>query len=89
MNKPPRTGGASSPEERKRRAKVHNERIKMRANAFNALGVALVAAAFVFPVIRDGNPSALLEWRTWIWVFAGVGLHFVGSAYLDGMRSED
>lgn len=74
---------------RKFQAKVHNERVKMQAGALNALGVALVGAAFVFPVIRDDNPAALLEWRTWVWIVLGAGLHRLGVAYLGTMKPED
>ena len=77
------------PGERKHKAKVHNERVKMRAGAMNAIGVALVAAAFVFPVIRDDDPSALLEWRTWIWIVLGFVAHQAGATYLGRMKRED
>ena len=61
----------------------------MRANALNAIGIAFVASAFIFPVIRDGDIAALLDWRTWTWAILGVGLHQYGLYYLGFMKSED
>ena len=68
---------------------MHNERVKMRAGAFNAFGIALVGAAFVFPVIRDEDLAALLELRTWVWIFLGGGLHLLGVRHLGTMKRED
>ena len=53
------------PAQARRRAKIHNERFKMQASALNALGIAFTGAAFIFPVIRDGNLAALMDWMTW------------------------
>ena len=75
--------------QRRRAAKVHNERVKMRAGAANAVGVAIVASAFIFPVIRDNDPGALLTVRTWVWIAVGGLLHWVATRYLDALRSED
>ena len=61
----------------------------MRAGSLNTLGIALVASAFVFPVIRDNNLGALLEARTWIWIFAGGGLHIWAGATLGSLKAEE
>ena len=67
------------------RAKIFNERLKTIAGAANAIAVALVGAAFVFPVIRDQNPSALLEFGTWVWIAAGLGLHLLVLVLLEAV----
>ena len=73
----------------KLRARVFNERIKMFASALNALAVAFVGAAFVFPIIRDDDLTALLTLKTWVWILAGVGLHGCVHAALGRLRRED
>ena len=70
-------------------ARIHNERVKMQAGAANALGIALVGSAFVFPVIRDENPAALLELRTWVWISAGIGPHLPGVRSLQRLKREE
>ena len=77
------------PGQRKHDAKVHNEKVKLQASAINALGIALVGSAFVFPVIRDQNPAALLSLETWVWIIVGIGLHLAARATLNGLRRED
>ena len=63
-----------APRKSKYAAKRYNEKVKLRANLLNALAVALIGAAFVFPVIRDANLVALLEPETWVWILTGGGL---------------
>ena len=70
-------------------ARTHNERMKMKSGAANALGIALVGSAFVFPVIRDENPAALLELRTWVWISAGTELHLPGVRSLQRLKREE
>lgn len=77
------------PGQRKHDAKRFNEKLKLRAGALNALGIALVGSAFVFPVIRDQNPGALLEASTWVWIIVGIGLHLAAVATLSALRRED
>ena len=74
---------------RVRAAKKHNEKVRLKASLYNALAVALIGAAFVFPIIRDENLLALLEARTWVWILAGIGLHWVALKQIDTMRPED
>lgn len=84
---PPDVPKASSKE--RRNVAIHNERVKMRANALNALGIALVGSAFVFPVIRDDNPGALLELSAWVWILMGFALHQAGMYALGSMKAQD
>ena len=71
------------------RARIFNERIKMFASALNALAIAFIGAAFVFPIIRDDDLSALLTLKTWVWILAGLGLHGCVHAALGRLRRED
>ena len=61
----------------------------MRAGAFNTLGIALLGSAFILPVIRDSNLSALLEVRTWVWIFVGAGLPMAGVKALGRIKPEE
>ena len=69
--------------------KLHNERTKLTANAFNAISIALVGAGFVIPVIANRDLGALLRVDTWIWIAAGVGLHFGARAMLGALKPEE
>lgn len=51
--------------ERKRAAKVHNERVKLTANPLNALAVAITIAAVIVPGVA--SPSSLLGLQGVTW----------------------
>ena len=68
--------------------KLHNERTKLTANAFNAISIALVGAGFVIPVIANRDLGALLRIDTWIWISAGGGLHYVARKFLGLLKPE-
>ena len=74
---------------RKHEAKVGNEIRKMRANALNAIGIALAGAGFILPVVRDNNLAALLEGSTWIWISFALLLHLSATILLKGLEPED
>ena len=84
-----RTPIADEDDIRRLEARKHNEKTKLRASLYNALAVALIGAAFIFPVIRDEDFAALLEIRTWVWILAGVGLHSLAYRQIDRLRRED
>ena len=54
--------------ERKRLAKVANEKLKLSVAALNAVAIALWISAVVFPVVRDGSFGVLFEWKTPAWI---------------------
>ena len=75
--------------DRKRKAKVRNEKLKLAVGVVNSFGLALIIAAMIFPFVRLNDFSVLGEPITWAWVILGVILHFVARWFLDFMEAED
>lgn len=77
---------ALSPEdiERRIRAKRFNERVKLAANATNAVGLTLLAAAALVPFV-----GGLATWSSAGWIPVALGLHFMAQFMLGRLKSED
>ena len=67
--------------------KIFNERVKLGAVALNAIAVACVISALIFPAVREGNEGVLSNPQTYIWTLIGFALHLCALTYLGLLRS--
>lgn len=64
---------------------AHNERVKLRANSANAVGLGLIAFAVLRPLTSnlDSAGTDMIPWSV-----AGVGLHGLASRMLGRIKKE-
>ncbi|WP_048710768.1 hypothetical protein [Microvirga massiliensis] len=73
---------------------IHNERVKLSASALNGVGVAMIAAGFVTPLVAmtfDVPGSAargalVTTLAALAWLVAGVSLHLLARRLLGGLQ---
>jgi len=73
--------------DRKLASKRFNERVKLLANALNALSIAAMATALLVPAI-SGDLEKLTRANV-IWFLFGVVLHLLAHLTFSLLRSED
>lgn len=74
---------------RKLKAKRFNEHVRMFATSINALGLVVIGAGFVQPIITGGMADAGARLSSWIWIVIGIALHLTAQASLRLLRDED
>jgi hypothetical protein len=72
---------------------IHNERLKLRANALDRASTACLAVGFLGPVVAfmygvgdGGTPRLILAVGSTIWLSAAVALHLLSWRSLGGLR---
>ncbi len=65
---------------------VHNERIKLLANAMNTIACAFFVTAFVVPTIAGQIADAPKAFVTISWISLSVGLHIGAHFVLGNLR---
>ena len=78
-----------SPDELRRRTRIHNEVSKLRATALNSVGVGLIVGGVLVPLIRSGEFLAFLQPGSLLWILIGVALHVAATRVLRALRLEE
>lgn len=71
---------------------IHNEQIKLLANAIDRASTACIAGGVVTPfagwLVGHTTPLSLLAAFVYVWLFVGVGLHLLARRVLRGLHEE-
>lgn len=70
--------------ERRIRARRLNERLKLAASSINTVGLTLLGAAALVPLV-----GGLFNWSSIVWILIALGLHLVAQFVLGRLKSED
>lgn len=70
--------------ERKRRAKIWNERVKLLAGACDRASTVILAGGVLGPLFQDAAPRL----RAAYWIVAALVLHLLGQFVLGRMKEE-
>lgn len=71
---------------------VRNERVKLFANLFNALAVALITIGIIGPIIAAAYGTLIIDTGGWwfligvVWILGAIALHSIGSIALGSLR---
>lgn len=70
--------------ERRVRAKHLNERLKLAATSINTVGLTVLGAAVLVPLVGGAVSASAV-----IWILVAVALHSLAQLFLGRLRSED
>jgi hypothetical protein len=73
---------------RRLNAKEFNAHLRLFANSINALGLIVIGAGFVQPLITDEVPLGAERLSSWIWIVIGIALHLGAQISLRFLRDE-
>ena len=67
---------------------IHNEQIKLIANALNAVAVGLIVVGFLAPIAKTLLESSIaISWASLVaWYCAGVAIHLLGLWVLSDLK---
>jgi Na+/H+ antiporter NhaD/arsenite permease-like protein len=87
----PRIKAPPEDKERRRRAKLENERIKLIATLTNGMAIAVFTASVFLPIVKSAgiNPEPISEPLALTGALGALILHVIGHAVLGLWRSEE